>query len=163
MYSQAGQDDFVLSLIPSGKYLEIGASHPIAINNTYLLEQHGWEGLSIDIDASNQSEWNRVRKNRLMICDALAYPYALHGNVDYLQIDIEPSDQSLRCLIKILTAGLKFKVLTFEHDHYAGGDVREVSRELLTNAGYHLSHPDVSTGGLIFEDWWIDETLKNKL
>jgi ATP-dependent Clp protease ATP-binding subunit ClpA len=46
MYSQARQDDFVIHMMNGkvGEYLEIGASHPIDISNTYALEQLGIMG-----------------------------------------------------------------------------------------------------------------------
>ena len=40
-FSQAYQDLFVLTMLQgkrSGKYLEVGANHPVEFNNTFLLE-----------------------------------------------------------------------------------------------------------------------------
>ena len=51
--SQAAQDLFVAVISDAklnGTFLEIGAGHPFASNNTYLLEHElGWSGHSIDI------------------------------------------------------------------------------------------------------------------
>ena len=154
-YSQAGQDKWVLSLFPKGTYLEIGASHPKNINNTYLLELNGWDGLSIDIDNQCEAEWKATRKNRLLIANALAYPFSLLDPVEYLQIDIDPAHQSLLCLRKILASGMEFKCLTFEHDHYTGEGCKEQSRQLLHDAGYNLAVADVLYDGKSFEDWWV--------
>jgi hypothetical protein len=96
MYSLSKQDEFVLSLIPKGYYLEIGASHPINWNNTYLLEQNGWDGLSIDIDRSCLRPWQDVRKNTLIIADAMEIPYTKDKRIDYLSIYIEPSINTFR-------------------------------------------------------------------
>ena len=39
-FGQYGQDRFLLSLIGEGKtYVEIGANHPIRLNNSFLLEK----------------------------------------------------------------------------------------------------------------------------
>jgi hypothetical protein len=52
-YSQAGQDKFVLSLFNEnyeGTFVDIGCSVPKIINNTLLLEENGWYGISIDLE-----------------------------------------------------------------------------------------------------------------
>ena len=60
-YSQCGQDLFVTSLLKGGdkKFLDLGCYLPKKINNTYLLELNGWEGMSVDI-IDYSEEW----KNR---------------------------------------------------------------------------------------------------
>jgi hypothetical protein len=165
MYSQAGQDAFVLSLIPKGTYLEIGASHPRNINNTYALEQAGWKGWSLDIDPQCQEEWLQIRKNPLIIADALTYDYSfLPARVDYLQLDIDPSHQTLICLTNLLMTKTRFSIITFEHDFYCSGDeVRMYSRRLLYDKGYKLAKPDVEYENKSFEDWWIDPTVINSI
>lgn len=157
-YSQAGQDLFVLDHIKKGFYIEIGASHPVNINNTYLLEQNGWEGISIDIEDISQQEWLKVRKNPLVIADALEFDFApyLTKRVDYLQVDIDPAKQSLKCLEKMLSYGQRFSVITFEHDYYDDPSVREPSRLLLFKNNYRPFKFDVEYEGQIFEDWWLD-------
>ena len=65
-YSQAGQDKFVFLLLyqfllkeDRGYYLEIGSSHPVDINNTYLFDTIlGWKGISIDIDTTYKNLWD---------------------------------------------------------------------------------------------------------
>jgi hypothetical protein len=163
MYSQAGQDRWVLAMHPQpGSYLEIGASHPTLINNTYLLEQNGWQGVSFDIDPQNQQLWQQQRKNPLIITDALKFDWVSFCDLpfvtDYLQIDIDPPAQSFEVLQRIIETGAEFKLITFEHDAYTdGGVVRATSREYLTKHGYTLHTADVSTQGMVFEDWWVNE------
>jgi hypothetical protein len=164
MYSQAGQDAFILSLIPVGTYLEIGASHPMNINNTFALERAGWKGWSFDIEDISQAEWLRTRAQPLIIADAVTYDYSfLPPVVDYLQIDIDPAPQSLACLKHILTFPTRYKIITFEHDYYYDKHVRDESRELLTKAGYQLAKADVEYEGKPFEDWWITATDLNSI
>ena len=57
-YSQCGQDLFVINLLNQnkGKFLDLGCYLPKNINNTYLLEKIGWEGVSVDIIDYSQ-EW----------------------------------------------------------------------------------------------------------
>ena len=157
-YSQAGQDLFVLSKVDKGTYLEIGASHPVNISNSYLLELNGWDGISVEIDPMNFAEWQKVRKNPLIIADALALNYwFLPGRVDYLQLDIEPGINTLAVLKRLPLQTTRFTVITFEHDRYLEGDhVRDEQRKILSYHGYELARPDVEYNGQQFEDWWID-------
>jgi FkbM family methyltransferase len=70
-YSQARQDVFVLShySFSWGSFLDIGCGLPKEINNTYLLEKHGWKGVSIDIKDLNK-EWEN-RETEFIQADAL--------------------------------------------------------------------------------------------
>jgi len=55
-YSFNGVDlilDYVFKNKKIGFYLDIGAQHPIANNNTYLLFKRGWSGINIDLDKKN--------------------------------------------------------------------------------------------------------------
>lgn len=159
MYSQAGQDEWVLSLIPKGKYIEIGASHPINISNTYLLEQNGWIGTSFDIDDQCQAIWQQTRKNRLIIGNALTTSFGwLPARVDYLQLDIDPAANTFEMLTKLPHKQTRFSLITYEHDAYIkyDKDYRQLSRDYLTGLGYQLHKADVCYEGKPFEDWWID-------
>ena len=72
-YSQVGQDLFVLSLFPKGYegiFLDFGCQEPKKINNTLLLEEHGWLGFSFDIvDYSEQWETRQT----LFICTSYLF------------------------------------------------------------------------------------------
>jgi FkbM family methyltransferase len=49
MYSQLGQDNFVLHRIgKTGFFVEVGAGHPENFSNSLLLEQSGWTGICVD-------------------------------------------------------------------------------------------------------------------
>jgi hypothetical protein len=161
MYSQAGQDKFVLDRIGTkGTYLEIGASHPVYINNTYLLELNGWNGLSIDIDDSNKVAWYECRNNPLIIADAITYNYNDVERIDYLQLDIEPTENTFACLQHILkTTKTRFSIITFETDAYLDLRFVKPSRDILQDLGYELIKPDVQCEFGAFEDWYIDKTI----
>lgn len=156
MYSLSKQDEFVLSLIPKGYYLEIGANHPININNTYLLEQNGWDGLSIDIDRSWLQPWQDVRKNTLIIADAIEIPYTKDKRIDYLSIDIEPAINTFRCLKHIFKFNPTISIITFEHDWYYDQSTKMDSRKYLTDMGFELVHADVECHLGAYEDWWVN-------
>jgi hypothetical protein len=161
MYSQAKQDQFIIHMMEGriGNYLEIGASHPVYINNTYLLEQNGWTGLSIDNDQSNMGEWLKYRKNPLVIADALTFDYEEPDRIDYLQLDIEPTHQTFKCLQRMMLMDTRFSIITFETDAYLDDSFVEKSRNLIQSQGYTLAIPDVQCPFGAFEDWYIDEAV----
>jgi hypothetical protein len=190
-YSEASQDMFVLTMLngkKNGSYLEIGASHPIEKSNTYLLEsKFGWSGVSIDIEKNDLYE--STRSNKYIVKDALDIDYLslLKENnfpkqVDYLQLDIEPLDQTLKCLDKIPLDEYRFSVITYEHDFYTrtpdiSDPIRKKSREILSSYGYKLICSNISVLSppyeqflpngsktyikylFPFEDWWVDPTV----
>lgn len=164
MYSQAGQDEWVLSQIKHGTYLEIGASHPVNISNTYLLEKNGWNGTSVDIDNQCEKLWHELRKNRLIIGNALTMSFGwLPARVDYLSLDIDPARNTFEMLTKLPHNQTRFSLITYEHDYYlcnewAGHDFRQRSRELLIGLGYELVAADVKYDGKPYEDWWRDKS-----
>lgn len=161
MYSQAKQDDFVIHMMNGkiGEYLEIGASHPIEINNTFALEQLGWTGLSIDISNQCEQIWKQKRKNPLIIADALTFEYPTKDRIDYLQVDVDPSEVSYKALQQVLKSKTRFSIITYETDAYADKRFILPSRTLLQKEGYTLIAPDVLCGFGPFEDWYIDETV----
>jgi hypothetical protein len=160
-YSQAHQDLFVLHVldfITGGIYLEIGCSDPIEINNTYLLEkEYNWTGISIDIDEKHKTRWNQIRKNPIIIADALELEYSTLFKVrviDYLSLDIDA--EYVNVLKKIPFDKYVFKVITIEHDAYRFGDLYRVpEREFLHGHGYILVASNVKSNGCVYEDWWV--------
>jgi len=159
-YSMSKQDLFVMHMhrdkIKQFTYLEIGASHPMDINNTYLLELNGWQGNSVDIDGSNEQLWNQVRKNPLLIMDALKINHIDTDRIDYLSLDIEPPEQTMQCWINLASTRCRFSIVTFEHDAYNGSDIRQISRGVFESLGYMLAVPDVMSPFGPYEDWYID-------
>ncbi len=76
-YSQTGEDlivDFLFNnILPEykGTFLDIGAYHPIDINNTYLFYLHGWRGFNIDPVQEHIDQFNNIRPNDKNICIAV--------------------------------------------------------------------------------------------
>ena len=88
------------------------------------------------------------------------------STIDYLQIDIEPAQQSLKALESLPLDKYRFSVITFEHDIYFDPDnalVKEKARELLSKFNYTLAVENVEAYGKIFEDWWLDSNLINDM
>lgn len=63
--SQFYQDYIVANFIFPGKkdgvFLDVGANHPIEINNTYYFEQMGWTGLAIEPQKHFLKLWEKYR------------------------------------------------------------------------------------------------------
>jgi FkbM family methyltransferase len=50
-FSQHGEDIFILKRFahkPTGFYVDVGASHPFRLSNTFLLYQTGWRGVTVE-------------------------------------------------------------------------------------------------------------------
>jgi hypothetical protein len=162
MGSQVGQDKWVFSLFPegyNGTFLDIGCRGPEDLNNTLLLEQNGWIGVSIDI-VDYSKEWES-RKTKFICTDALAFDYrelAPHFLIDYLSLDIEGQGDRFKALQKVINDGFEFNCITIEHDVYRIHESYEriPQRALLTSLGYVLAFPDVKDGNCEMEDWWIN-------
>lgn len=183
-YSQLQQDMFVLSVLDgkqNGTFIDIGAHHPIIVNNTYLLESvFGWKGLSIELDPSFVDMFKKTRNTPCICEDAtktnykeLFNEYDIVGEIDYLSVDIEPPDNTFFALKSILETDCRPTVITFEHEAMNGAPlgvkIREDSRKLLLELGYTLMVKDVSNLGISthdfgtpynVEDWWV---LKDKI
>lgn len=155
-YSQAGQDRFVYDLLGhdfKGTFLDIGCSHPTEINNTYALDKLGWRGSSIDI-TDILDLYQKHRKSHFAQTDATRLTFE-HGTLyDYGSFDIDGA--TFDALENAITQGVKFRVLTVEHDSYRlGTEMRDKERELLRRHGYTLICEDVCHEGYPFEDWWV--------
>lgn len=173
-YAQCMQDMFVLTElgIAPQTYLEFGAADPIIHSNTKLLEELGWKGDSIEYDKDYVRKFSDIRSNQIHYGDALRFEFSRlitkypNKIIDYLQVDLDPADVTLKVLENCLRSGFRFKVITFEHDAYVFGDeVRSRSRELMRLNGYTLVAANVGMcKEMPFEDWYIDATLvENKL
>ena len=170
-YSQALQDIFVLTMLngkQNGTYVEIGGAHPTNINNTYLLEKDfNWTGISFEINADLANYYNSQRSNQCICTDATQVNYSevfeennLSNQIDYLQVDIDPSYQSLASLKKIDLETYRFSVITFETDAYQGSiGVMEESRDIFQRHNYQLVASNVNNCGHAFEDWYVDPNI----
>jgi len=173
-YSQLYQDEFVVSLFDKdykGTYVDVGCQLPDKINNTLLLEENGWWGISIDIE--NYTEQWKSRKTKFIQCDALncKYDVIFDSNnipkiIDYLNIDIEGEGNRFAALKKVMEAGYEFKIITIEHDAYRGYDLseRQLQRKFLHELGYVLLCADVYIDNpkYAMEDWWINPKYFNE-
>jgi hypothetical protein len=179
-YSQVYQDQFVLKLIGKfGFFLDLGAGwdHSGINSNSLLLEELGWSGICIDGNYSsliNRKNFSiRSHTINAMIPQTqlrdIFKQYQAPKTFDYVSLDIDPT--SIIGLENFPFDEYDFKVMTFEHDFYAGGDSTKLkSYEILSNLGYVRLCNDVKApnGSLnlwndtnYFEDWWINPKYFN--
>lgn len=172
-FSQTYQDLFVLTMLngkSNGVFLEVGAADPFYGSNTALLEQKfGWNGISIDIKEEEIAKFKGKRNCTAIVKDALCtnYDKLLSAytdvtDIDYLQLDCEPPENTLKILLSIPFEKYRFAVITFEHDYFCdfNGTVREKSRAILHSHGYELVVSDVAPDDRgTYEDWWVHPEL----
>ena len=170
-WSQSMQDMFVLSMLDgkrNGVYVEIGADQPRVISNTYLLENNfDWLGVSFELDADKVTYFNSIRKNKCLSEDATLYNYKslfeernYPKQIDYLQLDIDPAEGTLRALKALPLDDYRFSVITYETDVYSSGaDIQDEQVEILESHGYQLVAKNVKCEGNPYEDWWIDPAI----
>ena len=93
-----------------GTYLEIGSSDPFKNNNPALLEtKFDWTGLGIEYDEQMVNRYKDSRKNPVLLMDALLIDYNKLLNkyfpnvkhIDYLQLDIDPPQNTYDVLLSI--------------------------------------------------------------
>ena len=176
-YSQCYQDLFALTCLngkTNGTYLEIGAGHPFYGNNTALLSELGWKGVSLDFQPHLVDSWKQQRPNDICLLeDAIKVDYIelcknnnLPNYIDYLQLDIDPAMNTFKALNKIPLDILEFGVITYEHDFYMGENEewRTKSRNLLLSKGYIMVASNISPDeNSPYEDWWINKKYHNTL
>jgi len=171
-YSQSFQDIFALQICKNKTYIEIGANRPVKRNNTYLLEQNGFVGFSIEYSKKWQTAWNNsTRNNKIYFADAIKFDYKqaieqlnMSTKVGYLSCDIEPADNTFLALQKVIGAGVEFECITFEHDLYSSKkDIRNAVDKYLIDKGYKIAVNDVylpPDKTKLFETWYVKNTIE---
>jgi FkbM family methyltransferase len=73
IFSWEGEDALVYKIchdyltIFQGFYIDVGAHHPFALSNTYLLYQSGWKGINIDAMPGSMTLFNEHRPRDINI------------------------------------------------------------------------------------------------
>jgi len=166
-FSGAAQDIFVLSCLngkENGVWLDLGCQGPTVNSNTNILEiQFGWHGVSVDIDEQAIKDFKLIRKTCCLNEDATKLDFdkivGLLGTnrVDYLSMDMEPPDITLKSLEIIPFDKFEFSLITYEHDRYRSTDqIRDESRKIIENAGYKMLCRDVGGPTFSSEDWYYN-------
>lgn len=170
---QSKQDKFVISLLnhkTSGYFIELGSNDPMLLNNTYVLEKnYNWKGIMVEYDAKwlslykihRPDSYHIIQNAEIINYSELFKNCNVPQNIDYLQLDLEPSNGSTINVLKKLDNEVMdnytFSVVTFEHDIYSGNyfNTRQSSRNIFLKRGYTLVCPDVKNNGNAYEDWYV--------
>ncbi len=170
-WAQSMQDMFALSILDGkkyGVYVEIGADLPRLVNNSYLLEsEFDWAGVSFELDGDKVLYFNSIRRNKCICADATTFDYKFlfeerkyPKQIDYLQLDIDPADQTLKALKQLPLDDYRFSVITYETDLYRyGADIQDEQIEILKSHGYDLVVRNVANEQNPYEDWWVDPNV----
>jgi len=181
--SQSLQDFFAYTIGgESGTYIEIGGNKPRHKNNTYNLDvEFGWKGFSIEYNKKYKLLWDecKERHNPCYFVDALTFDYAkqinklnLPSHITYLSCDIEPAKNTFDALQKVISDGISFDCITFEHDNYAKQKRNEIidydiiAREYLIPLGYKVAVENVyvkENKNAIFETWFVKDSFDFEL
>lgn len=174
-YSQTYQDIFVLTCLngkKKGTYIEIGAGDAFYGSNTALLDLHfEWKGISVEKEKKYSQDFLKNRSAVFINEDALNINYKkifennnLPLDIDYLQLDCEPSEVTYNILQKIPFDPYRYAVITFEHDYYVSNSIyKKLSRDFLISKGYEMIFDDVAPDRLCsYEDWWVHPKLVDR-
>jgi len=173
--SQACQESFVLNMTgwkKDGYYVEIGAFDPFTDSNTYYLEnEYMWKGFGLEIKPECAENF-KSRKNPCLAFDATTANYFelfkdhnAPKQIDYLQLDIEPAENTLKVLLRMPFEEYRFSVITFEHDVYDNSwpdnyKHKYTAKNLLEFHGYKLVAENINHGeNKPFEDWYVDPSV----
>ena len=146
--AEAKVDRFAYGLSgPNGTYIEIGASKPTQRSNTVALERQGWKGFGIEFDSRLQHLWPAGRTNHIYWTDATKFDYlsaaieqGLPNRINFLQVDIEPPENTFGALKLAVESGLTFDFIAFEHDVYCQPvDYNVIATNYLLTHGYKVA------------------------
>lgn len=146
--AEAKVDRFAYGLSgPNGTYIEIGSQKPIQRSNTVALERLGWRGFGLELDTRHQPFWPDERKNHIYWEDATTFDYwkaakeqGLPERINFLQVDIEPPENTFTALKKAVESGLIFDYIAFEHDLYCQPvNYDLIATEYLLTQGYKVA------------------------
>ena len=178
-YGQAAQDWLVASLTGNrvGSFVDLGAGDPERNSNTVLLERvFGWRGVLADIATRDSLVRDRSSENSIFgdafdadVDAAIVRLAGDQGMIDYLSLDLEPPDLTLRRLCSLPLDRVRFGVVTCEHDLYRDptGSIKAAMAGVLVHHGYRLVADNVlmiagsgdECGLVPVEDWWVHQSI----
>ncbi len=173
-YSQSCQDLFALEVCKTKSYIEIGAKKPVKFNNTYKLENNDFQGFSLELSQKHLPDWDaQSRNNKCYFENALTFDYQkaiqennMNMHVGYLSCDIEPAANTFRALQRVISQGVTFDCITFEHDEYQEGNkYNRLAKEFMASNGYKVAVDQVFINDepeKIYETWFVNNNIAYK-
>lgn len=148
----------------NGTYVEVGSSHWLEGNNSYMLEKEfGWTGVGIDIEEHYVNGYNKNRSNPCILGDATKVnwdQYFEENNfpkqIDHLSIDTDQTN--LLSLLNMPLSRYRFSTIVIENRESnsmsddINNRVQKVQQEILSKYNYTL------VGSGYTDDFWIDNT-----
>jgi hypothetical protein len=148
----------------NGTYVEIGSSHWLENNHTYMLEKEfGWKGVGIEIEDHYVKEYINNRSNPCIRDDATTFNWDRYfednnfpKQIDHLSIDTDQTN--LLSLINMPLSRYRFSTIVIENKEYHNGSsgidnkVQKIQQEILSRYNYTL------IGSGYTDDFWIDNT-----
>lgn len=171
-YSQISQDKFIFNLFnkEKGFFLDLGCGDGIyrpCGNNTYLLENNGWDGISIDYDITYINAFKIKRKTKAICVDLLKSnlkDVLIENNcpnvVDYLSFDVDQASE--KALNDLPLNDYEFKIITFEHNLYIKNSIyknlKQQAFEKFMAFDYLvlIENVELENHGPV-EDWYINK------
>jgi hypothetical protein len=145
----------------NGTYVEIGSSHWLRGNNTYMLEKEfGWTGVGIDIKSHYVDEYNKNRSNPCVQADAKSFNWDKYfeknnfpNQIDYLSIDVD--NGNYLSLLNMPLSRYRFTTIIIENRDVPGPisiPIHEEIKDILLRYNYTF------IGSGFNDDFWIDNT-----
>jgi|TARA_B100001093_G_scaffold152831_1_gene145594 hypothetical protein len=117
-YSQFDEDLFLINFFKNkknGKFVDLGAFHPIRYNNTYMLYKRGWSGTNIDLNPTAIDMFNIVRNKDINKCALVSKQSNIDKTV-YYEHNFSPVNSLIlsKELKKVIREKKTMKTKTFD-------------------------------------------------
>jgi len=147
-----------------GTFLDVGCGNGRHGNNTFTLEEAGWQGTMVDSSREMMEHNARFRGVTLCIADIVSCNWndVFKKSEDTLTIDyisFNMDENIIQCIRNFPWSSIRGRVITFKHNEFKiGPGTKEEARRILVAAGYLLLVGDVCNDTLYrsFADWYID-------
>jgi hypothetical protein len=153
----------------NGTYVEVGSSHWLENNHTYMLEKEfGWTGVGIDIEAHYVEEYNKNRSNPCIQANAKSFnwdKYFEENNfpkqIDHLSIDIDSGNYL--SLLNMPLARYRFTTIAIENIEIINRKPVYGARESIAEEikSVLLAYNYTFIGSGYIDEFWIDNTYLN--
>lgn len=172
-YSETGEDAVTEQIFANeiGKYVDVGASHPIIGNNTYKFYKRGWQGIGIEPIKRYEKLWKISRpKDKFfqgVVSDSMddvefvEFSNSLLSSTDkaIIQEHIERGIASIRYQVKTISLkNLLPEKLSPDEPYLVSIDVEGAELTVLKTINFNQQRPRV----ILIESWSLPWEKKNK-
>lgn len=160
-YAQSGEDliaDFLFQAIgvTSPTYLDIGAHHPVYLNNTFRLYTHGCRGVCVDPDPTMAELFRRHRPRDAFLNVAVAPDAAGHADFYVMsepmlstlsRVEADETVRSGKAVIRYVVAVPAVTADALLKEHFPGGvdflsiDIEGLDEAVLASVNWDVHRP----------------------